>query len=97
MSIRIMEEIKIRLPREDEVIGSVEEKLGGAHFRVYCRDEKLRLCRVPGAKKRSMWIDLDMIVLVKPWVAQPSEKGDIVYKYDKFQIKELERRGLLKE
>ena len=92
-----MEEIiKLRLPKEDEVIGVVEEKLGGAHFRVFCMDDKLRFCRIPGSKKRGMWIDLDMVVIVKPWVAQPDEKGDIVMKYNKQQVEELKRRGLYK-
>ncbi|MCD6274595.1 MAG: translation initiation factor IF-1A [Candidatus Aenigmatarchaeota archaeon] len=90
------ETIKLRLPEEDEIIGIVEEKLGGAHFRVYCMDEKTRLCRIPGSKKRSMWIDLNMVVLVKPWVAQPDERGDIILKYNKQQVEELKKRGLLK-
>ncbi len=90
------ETIKLRLPKGDEVIGIVEEKLGGAHFRVFCMDDKIRFCRIPGSKKRGMWIDLDMVVIVKPWVAQPDEKGDIVLKYNKQQVQELKRRRLLK-
>ena len=90
-----MEETKLILPKEDEIIGVVEEKTGGAHFKVFCSDDKTRLCRIPGSKKRSMWIDIGMIVLVKPWVAQPKDRGDIIKKYNELQIKELKKRGYL--
>ncbi|OYT43123.1 MAG: translation initiation factor IF-1A [Candidatus Aenigmarchaeota archaeon ex4484_56] len=90
-----IEEIRIRYPEKDEVIGIVEEKLGGAHFRVACTDGKVRLCRIPGAKKRDLWIDLDMVVLVKPWELQPDERGDIVMKYNEQQVRELKRKKLL--
>ena len=92
-----MEEvIKLRLPKKDEVIGVVEEKLGGAHFKVYCMDEKTRLCRIPGARKRDLWIELNRIVLVKPWEVQSDERGDIIAKYDNQGVKELIKRGLYK-
>ncbi|MGC9310831.1 MAG: translation initiation factor IF-1A [Candidatus Aenigmatarchaeota archaeon] len=85
-----------KLPKKGEIIGIVEEKLGGAHFRVACMDEKVRLCRIPGAMKRSLWIDLEMVVLVRPWEAQPDDRGDIIAKYRDQQITELKRMGLLK-
>ncbi len=91
-----MEETKLRLPEGNEVIGIVEEKLGGAHFKVYCMDDKIRICRIPGSKKRDMWIDLDMVVLVRPWEAQPDDRGDIIAKYNEQQINELKRKGFLK-
>ncbi len=89
-------EIKIRLPKDDEIIGVVEEKLGGAHFRVYCMDEKTRLCRIPGAKKRGLWIELNRVVLVKPWEVQSDDRGDIIAKYDNHGVKELTKKGLYK-
>jgi translation initiation factor 1A len=91
-----MEEIRLRLPKEGEVLGVVEEKLGGAHFRVACMDDKIRICRIPGAMKRSLWIDIDMVVLVRPWELQGDERGDIIAKYNYSQVKELRRKGLLK-
>lgn len=88
-------EIRVQLPKNGEFLGVVEEKMGGAHFRVLCTDDKVRLCRIPGAKKRSLWIDLDMIVLVRPWEAQPDDRGDIIAKYRGQQVNELKKRGLL--
>jgi len=94
--MRNMEEIKIRLPKGNEVLGVVEEKLGGARFRVACTDNKTRICRVPGALKRSLWIDLDNVVLVKPWELQPDSRGDIVARYNEQEIKILKEKGFLK-
>lgn len=91
-----MEELKVRLPKDNEILGIVEEKLGGAHFRVACMDNKVRICRVPGALKRSLWIDLDTIVLVRPWELQPDDRGDIIAKYNSQEIEELKRKGYLK-
>jgi len=85
----------LRFPRKGEILGIVEEKLGGAHFRVLCTDEKLRFCRIPGSMKRSLWIDLNMIVLVRPWEAQPEDRGDIIAKYRDGQVDELKRRKLI--
>lgn len=91
-----MKEIKLRLPKENEVLGVVEEKLGGAHFRVACLDDKVRICRIPGALKRSLWIDLDRVVLVKLWKLQPEERGDIIAKYNEQEVEILKRKGYLK-
>jgi translation initiation factor 1A len=91
-----MEEIKIRLPKESEVVGIVEEKLGGIHFRVACMDDKVRICRVPGALKRSLWIDLGMVVLVRPWELQPDDRGDIIAKYNEQETEILKKKGFLK-
>ncbi len=90
------EEDRIRLPKGNEVIGIVEEKLGGARFRVLCQDDLVRLCRVPGRLKRSMWIDLNNIVIVEPWELQPKERGDIVYKYSQPEIEILRKKGIIK-
>lgn len=87
--------IFLRMPRKGEFLGIVEEKLGGAHFKVLCTDEKIRFCRIPGSMKRSLWIDLNMIVLVRPWEAQPDEKGDIIAKYKGPELDELRRRKLI--
>ena len=91
-----MEEYKLRLPKDGEVLGIVEEKLGGTHFRVACVDDKVRICRIPGALKRGLWIDLDRVVIVKPWELQPDERGDIIAKYNDQEVRELKKKGYLK-
>lgn len=85
----------LRLPKKGEVLGTVEEKLGGAHFRVACTDGKIRICRIPGSMKRSLWIDIGLVVLVKPWEAQPDDRGDIVAKYKDHEVDELRKKKLI--
>ncbi|MBN2094911.1 MAG: translation initiation factor eIF-1A [Candidatus Aenigmarchaeota archaeon] len=95
MAEEIPQEVRVRYPKKGEILGIVEEKCGGAHFKVLCTDDKIRLCRIPGAMKRSLWIDLDMIVLVRPWEAQPDDRGDIIAKYKGPEADELRKRKLI--
>ena len=87
--------IRIRLPRGNETIGIVEKRLGAARMRVRCIDKKTRLCRIPGALKRYLWVREGNIVLVKPWELEGDEKGDIIFKYSRAQVDWLRRRGHL--
>jgi translation initiation factor 1A len=85
----------IRYPKKGEVLGIVEEKLGGAHFKVAGTDGKIRLCRIPGSMKRSLWIDIGMVVLVSPWETQSDERGDIIGKYKEPEADELRKKKLI--
>lgn len=87
--------LRVPLPRGIQVLGVVIGKLGGGKYRVYCSDGNERLCRIPGAKRRYLWIHLDSIVVVKPWDAQGNERGDLVINYSKAQIGWLKKKGYL--
>lgn len=92
------EEVKrVRRPDEDEILGIVLRKEGGGKYRVYCTDERERICRIPGSKKRGLWVKRDSVVLVSPWDIQGDEKGDIVYSYSNAETRWLEDRGFLDE
>lgn len=91
------EVLRVRLPRQGEVLGIVELRLGYGKSRVICIDGKTRLCRVPGHLKRALWVRPNSIVLVKPWELGGDEKGDIIYKYSDNQVDWLKKRGYLKE
>lgn len=84
-------------PKKNQTIGIVEERMGYGKSKVRCTDGKLRLCRVPGARRRDLWIRPGSVVIVEPWSVQGDEKGDIVYQYRKAQIKVLRRKGKLKD
>ena len=86
---------RVRLPKNGEVIGFVSSKIGGRHFKVFCSDGKERICRIPGSKKRSMWINQDDFVIVKKWEVQGDERGDIIWKYRKAQVSWLKNNGHL--
>ena len=83
------------LPRGKEVIGIIEQRLGGNKMMVSCLDGKSRNCRVPGRLRRKLWLRPDDVVIVEPWELD-DEKGDVIFKYRKNQIAWLKREGYLK-
>lgn len=88
---------RVRRPRDDQVLGIVLRKEGGGKYRVYCTDGNERICRIPGSKKRGLWVKRDSVVLVEPWKIQGDEKGDIVYSYSNAETRWLEDRDYLDE
>ena len=95
---KIQEEIRrVRLPRNNEVIGFLEQRLGGSRAKVRCFDWATRICRIPGRLKRRLWVKDGDILLIKPWELGGGEKGDIIFKYRKSQIQWLKRKGYLKK
>lgn len=88
---------RIRLPRNTEVFGIVEQRLGGSRMSVRCLDGKNRLCRIPGRLKKFLWVRESDLVIVLPWELGGDERGDIIYKYRKSQVDLLKKRGLLSE
>ncbi len=87
---------RVRLPRGEEVIGIIEQRLGGNKMLVNCFDEKTRNCRVPGRLKRELWLRPGDVVIVEPWELDKN-KGDIIFKYRPNQIEWLKNKGYLKK
>ena len=87
--------VRAKLPRGKEVIGIIEQRLGGNKMNVSCLDGKTRNCRVPGRLRRKLWLRPDDVVLIEPWELD-DEKGDVIFKYRKNQIAWLKREGYLK-
>jgi translation initiation factor 1A len=87
---------RAKLPRGKEVIGIIEERLGGNKMRVNCLDGKTRVSRVPGRLKRKLWLRPNDVVLVEPWELD-NIKGDVIFKYPSNQIEWLKRNGYLKK
>lgn len=85
---------RAKLPRDNEVIGIIEERLGGNKMRVNCLDGKSRVCRVPGRLKRRLWLRPGDTVIIEPWELD-NTKGDILFKYPHNQIEWLKRNGYL--
>lgn len=84
------------MPREGQVLGVCEQRLGGSHLRVRCLDGKVRICRIPGRLKRTLWVRENDILLIEPWELGGDEKGDVVFKYRPHQADVLRKKGLLK-
>jgi len=85
---------KVKFPKDDEFIGVVEKRLGGSRMNVRSMDGKDILARIPGAKKKYLWIREGDIVLLKPWEFD-KEKADLFYKYKPQEVKILEKKGML--
>ena len=86
---------RVKLPRENEVLGIIEQRLGGNKMMVNCLDGKSRNCRVPGRLKRKLWLRPNDVVIIKPWELD-KEKGDVIFKYRLNQIAWLKKKGYLK-
>ena len=90
------EPVRVRMPRTGEVLGIVEAMLGANKMRVRCQDEKIRICRIPGRLRKSVWIREGDVVLIKPWSIQGERSGDIEFRYTGAQAQVLRKRGSLK-
>ena len=90
------EVIRVRVPRNKEVIGIVDQRLGASRMKVNCLDGNSRVCRIPGRLKRKLWIREKDIVLVEPWEFEEGTRGDIIYKYRQNQVDWLRRKGYIK-
>ena len=88
---------RIRMPREGETIGLLDQRLGASRMKVRCLDGKTRICRVPGRLKRRLWVREGDVLIVEPWEFGGDEKGDILFKYGPTQVTWLKRKGYLKQ
>jgi translation initiation factor 1A len=87
---------RTRMPREGQVLGVCEQRLGGSRMRVRCLDGKTRICRIPGSLKRHLWVREGDILLIEPWELGGDAKGDVIFKYKPLQVSFLRNKGLLK-
>jgi|TARA_Y100000310_G_C20391201_1_gene672867 translation initiation factor 1A len=88
---------RVKTPRDKQVLGTIEQRMGASKMRVRCLDGKSRLCRVPGRMKRRLWVREGDTVLIEPWEIGGDEKGDIIYKYRLNQVEWLRKKGLIKQ
>ena len=86
---------RVKIPRGEEVLGIIEQRLGGNKMMVKCLDGKSRNCRVPGRLKRKLWLRPNDVVLIEPWELDKN-KGDVIFKYRDNQIEWLKKNGYLK-
>ncbi|RMF06645.1 translation initiation factor eIF-1A [Candidatus Woesearchaeota archaeon] len=92
-----MEIRRVRLPRGNQTLGILEERLGGSRVRVRCLDGKTRICRIPGRLKRRLWVRQGDVLLIEPWELGGDEKGDVIFKYRPTQVDYLKKKGYLNQ
>ncbi len=89
--------LRVRIPRGKEILGIVQQRLGGSRMRVLCLDGKERICRIPGRLRRALWVRENDVVIVEPWELGGDKKGDIIHKYrGKAEVDFLKKKGYLK-
>ncbi len=88
---------RVRLPREGQVLGIVDQRLGASRMRVKCLDGKTRICRIPGRLKRRLWVREGDLLLIEKWEFEADAKGDVLFKYRVSQVDWLKRKGYLKK
>ncbi|MBW3020843.1 translation initiation factor eIF-1A [Candidatus Woesearchaeota archaeon] len=89
--------VRVRLPREPETFGLIEQRLGASRVKARCLDGKTRICRIPGRLKKNLWVREGNFVIIEPWEFGGDEKGDIIYKYTTNQVAFLKKKGYLKK
>jgi translation initiation factor 1A len=87
---------RVKLPRGNQTLGILEQRLGGSRMRVRCLDGKSRICRIPGRLKRSLWVREGDVLLIQPWELGGDTKGDVIFKYRPVQVNYLKKKGYLK-
>jgi len=88
---------RVKIPKNKEVLGVIEQRVGANRMIVKCLDGKERNCRIPGALRRGLWIRPGDTVIVKPWEFESDKRGDVIFKYTATQVEWLKRKGFLKE
>lgn len=88
------QKIRIKFPRQGELVGLVDQRVGGGRMLIKCSDGKTRNCKVPGRLRRKLWIREGNYVIVKPWEFDDS-KADILFCYNKNVVRVLKEKGLL--
>lgn len=86
---------RVKLPRGREVLGVIEQRVGGARMMIKGSDGKTRNCRVPGRLRKKLWLREKDVVIIEPWEFD-DEKGDVVFKYNPNAIQWLRNNGHLK-
>ena len=51
------------------------------------------MCSIPGRLRRRFWIKEGDLVIVKPWVVQGNERGDIIWRYSIGDRERLKAKG----
>ena len=88
------QKIRVKFPRQNQIIGLIDQRVGGSRMLVKCTDGKTRNCRVPGRLRRALWLREGDYVIVEPWEFD-NDKGNIVFKYNPGDVSVLRTRGML--
>jgi translation initiation factor 1A len=86
--------VRVKLPRGREVIGIIAQRCGGSRMLVSCMDGNTRNFKVPGRKRRGLWLREGDAIIIEPWEFD-DDKGDVLFKYTDNQVRKLKEMGKL--
>jgi len=84
------------LPRGNDVLGIVNKVLGQKRMMVTCQDGFKRMCRIRGKMRKRHWVKHGDVVLISPWDFQSEDRGDILFRYTRNQVRWLREQNILK-
>ncbi len=86
------------LPSEDEgtMLCVVQRLLGAGYLEVVCTDGNTYKAWIPGKMRRRVWMHEGDVVLFLPWGTRDM-KGEVVYRYERDEVRKLIASGLLPE
>jgi initiation factor 1A len=76
---------------DSQVYGTIDAPVGGSYFSVICLDGVTRRCKVRSKRLRIAKKDV-VIVSLRDF---SDNNGDIIYKYDQVEVRELQRANIL--
>jgi initiation factor 1A len=89
---------KVQEAEEDQLYGRVIKILGNLNMSVYCNDNYTRICKVCGAMRKRVWVNVGDLVIISlrdlDYDPHPTKlgkdtremRGDIIYKFDQALI-----------
>lgn len=89
--------VRVRLPKEGEVLGQVIQMLGNRMLLVRCTDGVTRKVRISGKHRYRMWVNRGDVIALTPHYGMQEDKGTMVFRYKKRGKKLLHKRGLIPE
>ena len=88
------QKVRVRFPRGKELIGIIDQRVGGSRMLVKCSDGKTRNCKVPGRLRRGMWLREGDYIIIEPWEFD-NTKGSILFKYNPNAVTKLKEKRML--
>ena len=88
------QKVRVKFPKGKELIGVIDQRVGGSRMLVKCSDGKTRNCKVPGRLRRGMWLREGNYIIVEPWEFD-NNKGSILFKYNPNAVDKLREKGML--
>lgn len=87
-------EMPLPSDQEGTMLCVVTRIVGGGFLEVRCSDGEVYKAWIPGKMRRKVWMREGDVILFLPWGTRDM-KGEVVYRYEREEVKKLVDMGLL--